>query len=166
MNKHPYLLKEVNSPTKGRMSFDEMLADLRAYMAEETKRTYDIVIGTDSHQHLRTDFVTAIVIHRVGAGGRYYWVREQVSNMGSLRNRIYEEALRSLEAAGKMTTGLYGIVQKSEHNFNLEVHVDIGENGETRNMIKEVVGMVMGSGYTVKMKPLGYGAFVVADRHT
>jgi predicted RNase H-related nuclease YkuK (DUF458 family) len=33
-------------------------------------------------------------------------------------------------------------------------------------MIKEVVGMIRGSGYEVKMKPFAYGAFVVADRHT
>jgi predicted RNase H-related nuclease YkuK (DUF458 family) len=44
--------------------------------------------------------------------------------------------------------------------------VDIGEFGETREMIKEVVGMIIGNGYKVKMKPLAYGAFVVADRHT
>lgn len=164
MNKN--LLREVNSPSKGRMSFPAMLEDLRSYMAEDTKRTYNIVVGSDSHKHMATDFVTAIVVHRVGAGGRYFWVREQAPNLNTLRERIYEEALRSLETANKLTKGLYEIVKESDHNFNLEIHVDIGENGETREMIKEVVGMIRGNGYTVKMKPLGYGAFVVADRHT
>jgi len=33
-------------------------------------------------------------------------------------------------------------------------------------MIKEVVGMVRGSGYNAKTKPDAYGASAVADRHT
>lgn len=166
MKKKEHILSEVNSPSLGRLTFDEMLTELRAYMAEDTKRSYDIVIGTDSHEHLKTDFVTAIVVHRVGAGGRYFWVREQVANMHTLRERIYSEALRSLEAAEKMSNGLYRLFSKEEQTFNLEIHVDIGEFGETREMIKEVVGMIIGNGYKVKMKPLAYGAFVVADRHT
>jgi len=166
MKQKDHILYEVNSPSKGRLSFEEMLVDLKAYMAEDTKRSYDIVIGTDSHEHLSTDFVTAIVVHRIGNGGRYFWVREQVKNMHTLRDRIYSEALRSLEAAEKMSQGLYSIMSESEQTYNLEIHVDIGEFGETREMIKEVVGMIIGNGYKVKMKPLAYGAFVVADRHT
>jgi len=38
--------------------------------------------------------------------------------------------------------------------------------GPTREMIKEVVGMVNGNGFTAKTKPESYGAFVVADKHT
>lgn len=36
----------------------------------------------------------------------------------------------------------------------------------TREMIREVVGMVSGNGFTAKTKPESYGAFVVADKHT
>ncbi|MBU3957376.1 ribonuclease H-like YkuK family protein, partial [Patescibacteria group bacterium] len=38
--------------------------------------------------------------------------------------------------------------------------------GPTREMIKEVVGMVNGNGFVAKTKPESYGAFVVADKHT
>ena len=144
-----------------------MMAELQSYMLEDQRRQYTIVIGTDSHQHVKTDFVTAIVIHRVGAGGRYFWVREQVKNVHSLRERIYSEALRSLEAARTMAEAVYVMFKEEEgYQFNMEIHVDIGERGETREMIKEVVGMIRGSGYEVKTKPMAYGAFVVADRHT
>lgn len=160
-------LHHVNSPSKGRLTFDQMLNELKAYMLGDQKRNYTIVIGTDSQQHLKTDFVTAIVIHRVGAGGRYFWVREQQANVNSLRQRIYLEALKSLETAEVMTRSIYGLFkQEQNHRFNIEIHVDIGENGKTRDMIKEVVGMIRGNGFEVKTKPLGYGAFVVADRHT
>ena len=143
-----------------------MLEDLRAYMVEDQKRTYTIVIGTDSHEYLHTDFVTAVVIHRVGAGGRYFWVREQQKNLPTLRQRIYLEALRSLEVAEVMTRSIYEIVKEEGCKFNIEIHVDIGEHGETRDMIKEIVGMIRGNGFEVRTKPLAYGAFVVADRHT
>ena len=50
--------------------------------------------------------------------------------------------------------------------YDLEIHVDVGTVGPTREMIKEVVGMVTGSGYTAKTKPESFGASVVADKHT
>ena len=51
-------------------------------------------------------------------------------------------------------------------NYNLEIHVDVGEHGDTRNMIKEVVGMVTGNGFVAKTKPDAYAASYVADKHT
>jgi len=50
--------------------------------------------------------------------------------------------------------------------YNIQIHVDIGHNGETRVMINEVVGMIRGSGYEVKIKPYSYGASKVADKYT
>ena len=50
--------------------------------------------------------------------------------------------------------------------YNLEIHIDVGEHGDTRDMIKEVVGMVTGNGFVAKTKPEAYGASYVADKHT
>src|SRR3989344_4446397 len=151
----------LNSPSRGRLTFSETLQDLKDYMLADQKRNYNIVIGTDSHQNHTTDFVTAIVVHRVGAGGRYFWVRNHETLISSLRQRIYREALRSLEMAEIMTRSIYELLKEEKNcRFNVEIHVDIGENGPTREMIKEVVGMIRGNGYEVKTKPLGYGAFV------
>lgn len=160
-------IKYLNSPTKGQLTFAETLQDLKDYMLADQKRKYTIVIGTDSNQNHTTDFVTAIVIHRVGAGGRYFWVRKHENLIPSLRQRIYQEALRSLAVAEVMTKSIYEFLREEKNcRFNVEIHVDIGENGPTREMIKEVVGMIRGNGFEVKTKPLAYGAFVVADRHT
>lgn len=153
-----------NSPTKGRMSADEVIADITNYVRADFKRSYNIVIGTDSQVYTRTDFITAIVVHRVGAGGRYFWTRDQRDNFKSLRDRIYMETLKSLEVASAFSGQLYQALEKNK--FNFEIHVDVGENGDTRAMIKEVTGMVRGNGYEVKIKPFSFGAFVVADRHT
>ncbi len=157
------------SPSKGAMNVPEVVRDIYNYLHESEKHEYQVIVGTDSQVYLdRTDFVTAIVARRVGAGGRYFWTREQHSNFKSLRERIYTETLKSLGVAGVVYQRLFETLKAEDglKNFNFEIHVDVGENGATREMIKEVVGMVRGNGYEVKTKPLSYGAFVVADRHT
>ena len=46
------------------------------------------------------------------------------------------------------------------------IHADVGENGITREMIKEVVGLIRGNGFEPKIKPESFAASVVADRYT
>lgn len=48
----------------------------------------------------------------------------------------------------------------------VEIHLDVGENGDTKDIVREVVGMVTGSGYAAVTKPDAYGASKVADRHS
>ncbi|HAA34763.1 MAG TPA: hypothetical protein DCD97_05580, partial [Firmicutes bacterium] len=40
------------------------------------------------------------------------------------------------------------------------------EAGDTKELIREVVGMVIGSGFDARIKPESYGASKVADRYT
>ena len=68
----------------------------------------------------------------------------------------FELAQRVLEALAS-----FSLLQ-----FNLEIHVDIGENGRTKEMIDEVVGMIIGSGLAVRIKPQAYAASSVADKYT
>ena len=160
--------QRFHSPSKGVMNFSEVIGDICGYMRENDKYNYEVVVGTDSQVYTRTDFVTAVVVRRVGAGGRYFWTRDQRDNHKTLRERIYMETLKSLEVAGIVSKELYGRLESGGgfKDFNIEIHVDIGEVGPTREMIKEVVGMVRGNGYEVKIKPFSFGAFVVADHHT
>ncbi len=48
----------------------------------------------------------------------------------------------------------------------MEIHVDVGNNGPTRSLIKEIVGMIEGMGFVAKVKPDSFGASRVAHRHT
>ncbi len=83
--------------------------------------------------------------------------------MSLLRQRIYEEAALSLETADDfLKVFKYNGISK----LDVEIHVDIGNVGETRDMISEVVGMIRGSGFVCKTKPESFGASKVADRHT
>lgn len=109
-------------------------------------------------------FVTAIVAHHVGHGGVYFWSSFSKSKIKDLRQRMYEEATQSLTAAQE----LIGEFKKRELPLDkiVEIHVDVGQNGDTRNMIAEITGMIRGSGFICKTKPESFGASNVADRHT
>lgn len=153
-----------NSPTIGKLSLKRVIKELLCFINQEPNRNYKIIIGTDSSgRGEKPDFVTALVVHRVGRGGRYFWKR--VGNgfkpFPTLRQRIYKEVALSLELAQKLLKNF----EPDKLRQDLEIHVDVGRNGETRDMIKEVVGMVRGSGLRYKIKPESYAASTVADKH-
>jgi len=134
-------------------------------MANDKKRLYEIIVGTDSQKLGKDsfDFVSALIIHRVGFGGIYFWKREVLKKRMSLKERIYTEATMSLQIA---ETFIELLKTNGISHLNIQIHVDIGHNGETRSLINEVVGMIRGSGYQVKIKPEAFGASKVADRYT
>lgn len=153
------------SPTYGPMELPQIREHILKFLAREPESKYEIVVGTDSQPHNGSgvDFVTAIVIHRIGTGGIYFWKRVVNKKHYVLRQRMYEEATMSLEMAETVLALLHkdGITK-----YDVEIHVDIGKFGDTRDMINEIVGMIRGSGYTVKTKPESYAASKVADRYT
>ncbi len=153
------------SPSKGSVTFQALFEDLVGFTNEFPDESYKLIIGTDSHSFLNDHviFVTAVVVHRVGKGGRFFYHKQKTRYMDSLRQRIYYETFLSLEVATRLTEKL---AQNSDLRLNVEIHLDVGEKGETRDIIKEVVGMVIGSGYQALIKPDSYGAATVADRFT
>lgn len=166
MNKaSPIVFTEFRSPTYGILDFEAVLEKLLAYVGTEPSLEYELIIGTDSMPGaLNTaEFVSAIVIHRKNRGGIYFWSKRHETNLHSLRQRIFQEALYSLRLAEQLIERLK---QKDILDFALTIHVDVGPNGETKKMLQEIVGMIKGNGFAVKTKPESYGASSVADRHT
>ena len=176
--------KDFNSPTFGRLSWDESLAKMVAFMGTDTKASYEVIIGTDSQAQSGTaDFVCALIVHKKGRGGVYFWSRQTIVNLHSLKARIWQEALISLTLAEKLVKdfgdiGLFDGSTRSEStlltidpehrrriDLNLEIHVDVGPNGPTREMISEIVAMIRANGFKVATKPDSWGASHVADRH-
>lgn len=144
-----------------------MLRQVADYLAADLNHKYRLIIGSDSQStntgEKQIDYVTAFIVHRIGAGGIYFWNRTTGGRVFSLRERIYTEALLSLQVAQNLIENFtrFGIAQ-----YDLEIHVDVGNQGQTREMINEVVGMVRSSGFKVKTKPDSFGASKVADRYT
>lgn len=164
---------KFDSITYGRLQIDEVLGAIKLFLEEEPNAEYSLVVGTDSHEingstltNRKINLVTAILVHRRGYGGRYFWTKRNVGNIHSLREKIYAETLLSLEFAATFVPLLKKKLNGQAPNYNLEIHIDVGEHGDSRDMIKEVVGMVTGNGYVAKTKPYAYGASYVADRYT
>ncbi len=158
------LTSEFYSPTLGALALEYVLLNISEYIKSQPNFKYRIIIGTDSEgkNGRAVDFVTAIIVHRIGAGGRYFWKRSLSSIFYTLRDRIYQEALVSIDFAQSLLE-----IAKDEDilNCGLEIHLDVGRVGETREIINEVVGMIRGSGFEVKTKPDSFGASKIADRH-
>ncbi len=155
---------EFTSPSQGRLSFEETFKAITAYADEQPEEQNKLIIGTDSQSYIDSVcFVTAIIIHRVGKGARYFFRRQRKHHMHSIRQRIYYETYLSLEVATLLTAKL---AENGNQGLNVEFHLDVGKQGETKELIREVVGMVIGSGFQACIKPDAYGASKVADKYT
>lgn len=157
------------SPTKGPLSVSEMVSEIAGFVDEEPASFYRLVIGSDSQERrtngqAEVNYVTAIIIHRQGKGARYFWKKvKKNGKTPQLRDKIYSETLMSLDIAQAIVPDLRQAISPAK--YDLEIHIDVGSLGPTREMIREVVGMVSGNGFTAKTKPDSWGASTVADKH-
>lgn len=151
------------SPTRGRLNLEQVVDDILSYISEGRDYQYKLIVGSDSQSREVTCFVTAIILHRVGKGARYYYTREFDRRLTSMRQRIFYETSLSLDMADKL---LACLSQRGKDDLKVEIHLDVGTHGETKEMVKEIIGMVVGSGFDARIKPDACGATKVADRYT
>ncbi|KAF0195604.1 MAG: hypothetical protein FD169_1282 [Bacillota bacterium] len=151
------------SPTRGELTLEALVSDIVGYVRTEKSAEYRLLIGTDSHTKQGTHMVTAIIIQRVGKGARYFYRHSHHLSMRSLRQKLFYETSLSLDV-------VFALRDKLAKNFlvglKMEIHVDAGYVGPTRDLIREVVGMVVANGLVAKVKPNSFAASAVADRFT
>jgi len=85
------------------------------------------------------------------------------------KNRILQEVYLSCELALQLREVLENKTKELNYNFNYQfeyIHADVGERGKTKEMIKEVVGLIKSNGFEARIKPHSFAATVVADRYT
>lgn len=156
-----------NNPEGEKLAIPEVVKEVVRYMRAVPDREYAINIGTDSQllQGGKANFVTAIVVRRIGNGGKYFWRQVNIGNkFHTLRDRMIQEVMISLDLA----TGLLEMLQKEidpNLNWKFEIHADIGENGDTKAVIQEITGMIRAYNFEPITKPLSYAATNVADKH-
>lgn len=155
-----------HSPSKGILKFSDILNIILKYMNEDPYREYKVIVGTDSSARNSTVLVTAIIVHRASRGAIYFLTRSSVKEFSSLRDRIFDEAMTSIMLAQELRSGLRDVIGDEFLWDGNEIHVDIGENGPTKDLIEAVSGMVKGYNFIPVIKPYSFGAFTVADRHT
>lgn len=160
------------NPSRGSLSLEEVIREIFCYMAEKPDKFYDIIVGCDSSSGEGPHFPVAVVILRVGEGGRFFL--KKISYPLSKRKfynwkeRILEEVLLSCQLALFLKEKLEKKIQDLSDSFRYQfryIHADIGENGQTKDMIKEVVGLIKGNGFEPKIKPESFVASTVADRY-
>lgn len=153
------------SPTRGLLTLEQVADDIRNERRSDAMATYRVIIGTDSqpksHQQAAL-FVTAIILHKLGRGARYYVHKEEHLHMASLRQRMFTEASLSLQT-GEL---LSDFLKNEPGDWHVELHLDVGPNGPTREWAGELVSWVETSGYQARIKPDSFGASKVADRYT
>ena len=155
------------NPSRGNLKINQVIDEILDYMSSKPEKFYDIIVGCDSSSGEEPHFPVAVVILKVGEGGRFFLKKIRYKNRKfyNWKTRILEEVLLSCELALFLRENL----EKKLKDFNYQfryIHADIGENGATRDMIKEVTGLIKGNGFEPKIKPEAYAASTVADRYT
>lgn len=156
-----------NSSFGAKLTIPEVVAAIVAFMKAEPKHAYKVTVGTDSEllASKQADFVSAVVVHRVGNGGRYFWRRFELGAFHTLRDRIIREVMISLDLGKAILAELKQLSGETDIKWEFEIHADVGEFGPTRVMIQEVVGMIRAHNFEPITKPGSYAASNVADRH-
>ncbi len=170
------------NPTKGNIITEKVADELINYICEKPEKFYDIIVGCDSSSGEEPHFPLAVVILRVGEGGRFFL--KKIAYKGrkfyNYKQRILEEVFLSCQAASYLKKELekkiknktlrepdeavFGNKKEKLHYQFRYIHADVGSNGKTKDMIKEVTGLIKGNGFEPKIKPESFAASSVADR--
>ena len=169
------------NPTKGNLKIGEVIQELFNYISEKPERFYDVIVGCDSSSEEEPHFPVVIVVLRVGEGGRFFLKKVSYKDRKfyNWKTRILEEVFLSCQLALYLRENFKKKIQKRERQRSAKdetkfhrpinyqfcyIHADIGENGQTKNMIKEVTGLIRGNGFEPKIKPEAFAATTVADK--
>jgi len=166
------------SPSKGNLAFAQVIKEIHEYISADSEFFYDIIVGCDSPSSDKPFFPIAIVVLRTGAGGRFFlkkmhypdaYLKRFMNVPTNWKQRILQEVYLSCELALTLRETLEKEFGKSRPNFNYQfqyIHADVGEQGRTKEMVREVTGLIKSNGFEPRIKPFSFAASVVADRYT
>ncbi|MER3406834.1 MAG: hypothetical protein C4278_00150 [Patescibacteria group bacterium] len=143
------------------LSKNDLILEIEKFILEDNNFDYKILVGTDSEViDKKIEFISVIVIHRVGKGGRFFWKKQWKNKPLALYDRLWQEALISLNISQELLKEL----TRKNLSFYFEIHLDLGNNGRSSSTLKEIINLVKGYGFSVKIKPESYAASKVADK--
>lgn len=159
------------NPTKGNLNLDQAIDEIFAYMADQPGMVYQIVVGCDSASSEQPHFPATIVVRRIGAGGRFFLKKISYGSRKfyNFKQRILQEVLLSCELALVLRDKLEmrKLFQPDNLNWDFSyIHADVGEQGATRQMVREVTGLIRGNGFEPMIKPFSFAASAIADKYT
>ncbi|WP_034428817.1 ribonuclease H-like YkuK family protein, partial [Caldisalinibacter kiritimatiensis] len=157
------------------LNFNDVTNEIINFVSKYPNSRYKLAIGSDSQVKVGyTVYISAIIIHRIGKGAKGFVTKKIVPReINNLREKIFIEASMTHKIASMFTLDFFEDVMdiiipniKKGADFKYEIHVDIGNNGETRKYIKEVAGYFAGLGFETKIKPEAYAASSYANKYT
>lgn len=106
-------------------------------------------------------YATCIVLYKKGKGGRVFVATESQPYSNSLKERLMNEAWKSLTVAFDLSN----VVPK---NVEIVIHVDVNRSARYKSgsYSQELVSLITGQGYKVRIKPMAWAAQSVADHFT
>jgi len=154
----------------GRLRCAEMIDEICAFIRKEPRGVYKVIVGSDSSagslEPLNTSIITVVIVWRIGRGATYFWTKSQPRTFYTRHERILAETMGSITLAQEVRSQLRDTLGNEFLWDTNEIHVDIGNGGETRTYIKEVTGIIKGFDFVPVIKPEAWCASTVADRHT
>lgn len=151
------------SPTNGKMTKAEIYDFILKKIQENQitkEHDYSIIVGTDSQNSYKTKMVLVICLIDKGHGGRYFYHIDWMKKIKDINTKIYTETEKSLEIARELNEFLHNNDVRAE----VEVHVDIGRHGKTKELIQGILGWVTSEGFTAKIKDESWVASTIADK--
>lgn len=154
------MINEFRTAYGQRVSSQEVVRIIKNFILEKPQYNYKLFVGTDSENRIKgVEFISVIVIHRVGQGAKYFWRRSFSLKNYDLYSRLWQEAILSLNISEK----LFKLLISEKLKFDFEVHLDLGTNGKSKSVIKEIINLIKSYGFEVKIKPESYAASKIAD---
>lgn len=159
--------------TCGNLTFNGTIKEIIKYLKEKKEKSYEIIVGCDSPSQEEPTFPAVIVVLKKGEGGRFFLkkIHYKERKFYNYHQRILEEVLLSIELALCLRDSLEKEISLDKEKESLKyqfryIHADVGERGQTKDMVREIIGLIRGNGFEPKIKPESFAASVVADRYT
>ena len=155
------------------MSFADVVESIKYFIKANPDCQYRLAVGTDSQVKGKyTCFATGIHIHRVGQGA-WCCISKIIENKRyrNLKEKISKETFITYEVVSMLNECLIDVmcdfaVEYQNFDCRLEAHIDVGTKGETRKLIREMVGYFEGMGVDAVIKPDSFVASSYANRYS
>lgn len=145
-------------------TLQEVLKEILIYINEDTTQEYRLIVGSDSlYRSKFTIFATAIVCHRVGKGAKFWYAKRKEKFTMNIYTRIMKETEDSIKIMKKVYDSEIILHIPEE---NMQIDIDAGNNGKSRNVVSSAMSYVIGSGFNGEAKPNAAVATIVADKFT
>lgn len=166
MDKNDLYFKRGNNDI---VSYTDMIKIIADFITASPASKYQFTVGSDSQTADHTKMVEAVVIHRIGDGGIFFYRIEHIKTISNLKQKITTETSRSLELTDGIVDDLELVLMENDIDINdldlnFQIHCDIGHNGKTKALITEIVSWVTSCGYDCAIKPESYCASSIANK--